>query len=110
MIVSECQQSLRHWPIALSPSFPLSAPTVVDLTETKLLALLNAERPMAPARTLPVLQELMLIGVATRVAASSSFPMAELNRLRGACSLMRDRVCDAPPVLCSINLMWVLQQ
>ena len=47
---------------------------------------------MAPAGSLPELPKEMLIEVAAHVAASSSFPMADLRRLQGACSLMRGRV------------------
>ena len=54
--------------------------------------------------SLPVLQEEMLIEVAARVASSSSSPMADLHRLRGACTLVRDKVCR------SLNLFRVLYQ
>ena len=52
----------------------------------------------------------MLINVATRVTASFGFPMADLHSLRRACSLMRDRVCGAALVRCSLNLRVVLRQ
>ena len=65
---------------------------------------------MAPMSSLPVLQEEMLIEVAARVASSSSSPMADLHRLRGACTLVRDRVCGAPLVRLSLNLSQVLRQ
>ena len=65
---------------------------------------------MAPMSSLPVLQEEMLIEVAARVASSSSSPMADLHRLRGACTLMRERVCDTPLVHRSLNLSRALRQ
>jgi hypothetical protein len=65
---------------------------------------------MVPARSLADLPEEMLIHVAARVAASSENPMDDLSHLRGACSLMRDKVCGAALVRCSLNLRLVLQQ
>jgi len=65
---------------------------------------------MAPARSLADLPEEMLIHIATRVAASSDYLMAYLRSLRGACSLMRDKVCGAALVRRSINMRLVLQQ
>jgi len=59
---------------------------------------------MAPVRSLADLPKEMLIHVAARVAASSDFPMADLHRLRGAFSLMRDRVCGAALVCHNLNL------
>ena len=52
----------------------------------------------------------MLIHVAACVAASSENPMDDLRHLRGACSLMRDKVCGAALVHHSLNLRLVLQQ
>ena len=63
---------------------------------------------MVPARSLANLPEEMLIHVAAHVAASSGYPMADLHRLRGACSLMRDKVCGAALVRRSLNLRLVL--
>ena len=57
-----------------------------------------------------MLLEEMFIEVATCVAASSSSPMADLHRLRGACTLMRDRVCGALLVRRRLNLFRVLWQ
>ena len=65
---------------------------------------------MAPTRSLADLPEEMLIHVAARVAASSENPMDDLSHLRGACSLMRDKVCGAALVRCSLNLRVVLRQ
>ena len=65
---------------------------------------------MAPTSSLPVLPEEMLVEVAARVAQSSSSPMADLRRLRGACALMQDRVCGAPLVRRSLNLSLVPMQ
>ena len=65
---------------------------------------------MAHARSLADLPEEMLIHVAARVAASSENPMDDLCHLRGACSLMTDKVCGAALLRCSLNLMLVLQQ
>ena len=65
---------------------------------------------MAPARSLADLPEEMLIHVAAYVAASSENPMDDLCHLQGACSLMRDKVCGAALLRCSLNLMLVLQQ
>ncbi|KAG2598517.1 hypothetical protein PVAP13_5KG343300 [Panicum virgatum] len=68
------------------------------------------EAAMAPTSSLPVLPEEMLVEVATHVAASSSSPMADLHRLRGACTLVRDRVYGAPLVRRSLNLSRTLRQ
>ena len=65
---------------------------------------------MAPTSSLPVLPEEMLVEVTARFAASSCSPMADLRRLRGACTLMRDRVCGAPLVRRSLNLSRALRQ
>ncbi|KAG2573374.1 hypothetical protein PVAP13_7KG238455 [Panicum virgatum] len=65
---------------------------------------------MAPTRSLPVLPEEMLVEVAVHVTASSSSPMADLRRLRRACTLMRDRVCGALLVRRRLNLFWALWQ
>ena len=65
---------------------------------------------MVLARSLTVLPEEMLIHIAARVAASSENPMDDLCHLQGACSLMRDKVCGAALLRCSLNLMLVLQQ
>ena len=65
---------------------------------------------MAPARSLADLPEEMLIHVAAHVAASSGYPMADLRRLRGACSLMRDKVCGAALVRRNLILRRALQQ
>jgi len=65
---------------------------------------------MAPARSLADLPEEMLIHVAARIAASSENPMDDLRHLRGACSLMRDKVCGAALVHRSLNLRLVLQE
>ena len=65
---------------------------------------------MAPTSSLPVLPEEMLVEVVARVAASSSSPMVDLRHLRGACALVRDRVCGAALVRRSLNLSRVLQQ
>ena len=65
---------------------------------------------MAPARSLAVIPEEMLIHVAARVAASSENPMDDLRHLWGTCSLMRDKVCGTALVRCSLNLRLVLQQ
>ena len=65
---------------------------------------------MAPTSSLPVLLEEMLIEVAARVAASLSSPMADLRRLQGACTLIRDRVCGVPLVRRSLNLSRALRQ
>ena len=65
---------------------------------------------MAPARSLTDIPEEMLIHIATSVAASSDYPMADLRSLRGACSLMRDKVCGAALVRRSLILRWALQQ
>ncbi|RLN34884.1 hypothetical protein C2845_PM03G28370 [Panicum miliaceum] len=65
---------------------------------------------MTPARSLTDLPEEIYIDVAARVAASSSFPMADLRRLRRACSVVRDRVCGASLVRRSLNLRWALRQ
>jgi hypothetical protein len=59
---------------------------------------------MAPARSLADLPEEMLIHISLSVAASSDYPMADLRSLRGACSLMRDKVCGAGLVRRSLNL------
>jgi hypothetical protein len=61
-------------------------------------------------RSLPVLLEEMLVEVTTRIAASSSSPMANLHHLQGACTLVRDRVYGAPLVHRSHNLRRALQQ
>ena len=63
---------------------------------------------MAPARSLADLPKEMLVHVAARVAASSENPMDDLHHLRGACSLMTDKVCGAVLVRCSLNLRLVL--
>ena len=63
---------------------------------------------MAPARSLAVIPEEMLIHVAARIAASSENAMDDLCQLRGACSLMRDKVCGAALVRRSLNLRLVL--
>ena len=68
------------------------------------------ESAMVPTSSLPVLPEEMLVEVAARVAASSSSPMADLHRLLGACTLVRDRVCGAALVRRSLNLFRVLWQ
>jgi len=61
--------------------------------------------------SLPVLPEEMLVEVVARVAASSCSPMADLHRFRGACTLVRDRVCSAPAVVRrSLNLFRALYQ
>ncbi|RLN33820.1 hypothetical protein C2845_PM03G21320 [Panicum miliaceum] len=65
---------------------------------------------MAPARSLTDLPEEIHIDVAARIAASSNFPMADLRRLRGACSVMRDRVCGVPLVRRNLNLRRALRQ
>ena len=65
---------------------------------------------MAPARSLAVIPEEMLIHVAARVAASSENPMDDLRHLQGACSLMRDKVCGTTLVHRSFDLRLVLQQ
>ncbi|KAG2560928.1 hypothetical protein PVAP13_8KG195103 [Panicum virgatum] len=65
---------------------------------------------MLPTSSLPVLLEEMLVEVAARVAASSCSPMADLRRLRGVCTLVRDKVCGAPLVRCSLNLGRALWQ
>ena len=65
---------------------------------------------MAHVRSLADLPEEMLIHVAARVAASSESAMDDLRHLRGACSLMRDKVCGAALVHRSLNLRLVLQQ
>ncbi|RLN13307.1 hypothetical protein C2845_PM09G16950 [Panicum miliaceum] len=65
---------------------------------------------MAPVSSLTDLPEEIHIDVAARVVASSSFPMADLRRLRGPCSVMRDRVCGAPLVRRSLNLRRALRQ
>jgi len=65
---------------------------------------------MAPARSLADLLEDMLIHITASVAASSDYPMADLRSLRGACSLMRDKVCGAGPVCRSLNLSLGLHQ
>jgi hypothetical protein len=57
-----------------------------------------------------MLPEEMLVEVAARVAASSSSPMVDLCRLRGACTLVRDRVCGAPLVRRSLNLSRALRR
>ena len=57
-----------------------------------------------------MLPEEMLVEVAARVAASSSSPMADLHRLCGACTLVRNRVCGAPLVRHSLNRSWALRQ
>ena len=63
---------------------------------------------MAHARSLADLPEEMLIHIAARVAASSENPMDDLRHLRGACSLMTDKVCGAALVRRSLNLRLVL--
>ena len=63
---------------------------------------------MAPARSLADLPEEMLIHIAACVVASFDYPMADLRSLRGACSLMRDKVCGAALVHHSLNLRLVL--
>jgi len=63
---------------------------------------------MVHARSLTDLPEEMLIHVAARVAASSENPMDDLRHLRGACSLMRDKVCGVALVHRSLNLRLVL--
>ena len=65
---------------------------------------------MAPTSSLPVLPEEMLVEVTARFAASSCSPMVDLRRLRGACTLVRDRVCDMPLVRRSLNQSWALRQ
>ena len=66
---------------------------------------------MAPTSSLPVLPEEMLDEVAARIAAPSCSPMAEIHRFRGACTLVRDRVCSAPAVVRrSLNLFRALYQ
>ena len=65
---------------------------------------------MAPARSLDEIPEEMLLHIATHVAASSGFPMVDLRRLRGAGSLMRDRVCDTMLVRRRLNLFRALWQ
>ena len=65
---------------------------------------------MAPARSLDEIPEEMLLHIDAHVAASSDYPMADLRSLRGACSLMRDKVCGAALVRRSINMRLVLQQ
>ena len=57
-----------------------------------------------------MLPEEMLVEVAAHVAASSSSPMADLRRLRRACTLMRDRVCGALLVRRRLNLFRALWQ
>ena len=64
---------------------------------------------MAPARSLDEIPEEMLLHIAAHVAASFGFPMDDLRRLKGACSLMRDRVCGATLVHRSLNLRLALQ-
>ena len=64
---------------------------------------------MAPARSLADLPDEMLIHVAARIAASSENPMDDLRHLRGACSLLRDKVCGTALVRRSLNLTLVLQ-
>ena len=64
---------------------------------------------MVPARSLADLPEEMFIHVAARIAATSENPMDDLRHLRGACSLMRDKVCGAALVHRSLNLRLVLQ-
>ena len=59
---------------------------------------------MAPARSLADLLEDMLIHIAYEN------PMDDLRHLRGACSLMRDKVCGVALVRRSLNLRLVLQQ
>ena len=63
---------------------------------------------MAPVRSLADLPEEMPIHVTARVAASSENPMDDLRHLRGACSLMKDKVCGAALVRRSLNLSLVL--
>jgi len=63
---------------------------------------------MAPTRSLADLPEEMLIHIAAHIAASSKNPMDDHHHLRGACSLMRDKVCGAALVRCSLNLRLVL--
>ena len=65
---------------------------------------------MVLARSLTVLPEEMLIHIAARIAASSENPMDDLRHLRGASSLMRDKVCGVALVRRSLNLRLVLQQ
>ena len=65
---------------------------------------------MAPTSSLPVLPEEMLIEVAARVAASLSSPMSDLRHLRGAWTLVRDRVYGAALVRRSLNLSRALMQ
>ena len=65
---------------------------------------------MAPARSLADLPDKMLIHVAARVAASFKNPMDDLRNLRGACSLMTDKVCGAVLVRRILNQRLVLQQ
>ena len=86
-------------PIYTLPQFPTPLPS------TSL-----PESAMAPTSSLPVLPEEMLVEVAACVAASSSSPMANLRRLRGACTLVRDRVCGALLARHSLNLFPALWQ
>ena len=65
---------------------------------------------MAPARSLTDLPEEMLIHIAACVTASFDYPMADLRSLRGACSLMRNKVCGAGLVCRSLNLSLKLHQ
>ena len=65
---------------------------------------------MAPARSLTNLPKGMLIYVVGSVIASSDYPMADLRHFRGACSLMRDKVCGAVLVRRILNQRLVLQQ
>ena len=65
---------------------------------------------MVPARSLADLPEEMFIHVAALVAASFENPMDDLCHLRGACSLMTDKVCGVALVRRSLNLRLVLQQ
>ena len=65
---------------------------------------------MAATSSLPVLPEEMLVEVVARVVASSCSPMADLRRLRGACTLVRDRLCGAPLERRSLDLFRALWQ
>ena len=65
---------------------------------------------MASARSLTNLPEEMLIHVAARIVALSEKPLDDLHHLRGACSLMRDKVCGVALEHRSLNLRLVLQE
>jgi len=64
---------------------------------------------MVLARSLADLPEEMLTHVTPRVTALSENPMDDLRHLRGASSLMRDKVCGVALVRRSLNLRLVLQ-